>query len=815
MSLESFYGGKQGVSPIVQARFKYVSVEDEAYIYDSNIEGNTINTSDIMEECFKDASYEDVWYGQLAIIDTTNKRNPNNGKLFRRVLGRSEADAAKDGGTLHGEYIGRIIGASEGFPKVQLGSLSGMIDKVQESYSSINDYVFPTGNDTIFDGGSIANSSDLHYKTEGGQIAELIAKKETGQIIPGAKVDEETGELIYEQGIHYSWVNVRQNIGDENEDTYVYLGFQIPTLYLDFNFEETNWYEKFNANFENETEYKNGSQPFYQNWKIKIPRGIPGTGVGYLTRVNFGDNYKNWNQNSEEIIYDYNDITVNNTGKVILPTYSANSYPRFNVKKDSSILVYSFYIYDINESLEGTRQEQRVITCFIGPITDIIGIELNDNGSLNINYSSQDSITFENKIKWITNIESVRIGSQDEGTPLNGLKITYNYGNPDTFGPFRFIKNLQWVTNNEQTERRLKVFYTDQNNTIIPGTTEQNSNFNYVDGITIDSQTKEIKYHTNPKNAIMPQNYNEYRSFGVILDSVDDVFLDPDGHLYIKHSSSEKRYNGEPTQTEPYYPYYQRDIAVLFETEEEYKIWKRGGAFPDAIINQDEMFYPEEIRNLPEGSEKEQRKESYCRQNEWAWWLDLGLIKINQKGVIVASTFNTSRYDAYYKIQSGGNSYDWAAIKVLPKEDMESTILELLNNPWTLSEESDGTPTKYEDGDGKPHHDVSPYINGNIFIYEINDNLKMFNAKVAENCQGQFINFEGSFFYYDKVNSIWMCGGNFGSINFDLQIQLKRINGTNVPEGNVLQDGLILVESENNANEGTFFNWDSIWRVSE
>jgi hypothetical protein len=31
MALESFYGGKQGISPVIKARFKYESTEDEAY----------------------------------------------------------------------------------------------------------------------------------------------------------------------------------------------------------------------------------------------------------------------------------------------------------------------------------------------------------------------------------------------------------------------------------------------------------------------------------------------------------------------------------------------------------------------------------------------------------------------------------------------------------------------------------------------------------------------------------------------------------------------------------------------------------------
>ena len=31
MALESFYGGKQGVSPVIKARFKYINKDDPSY----------------------------------------------------------------------------------------------------------------------------------------------------------------------------------------------------------------------------------------------------------------------------------------------------------------------------------------------------------------------------------------------------------------------------------------------------------------------------------------------------------------------------------------------------------------------------------------------------------------------------------------------------------------------------------------------------------------------------------------------------------------------------------------------------------------
>ena len=61
MSLDSFYGGKQGVSPVVKARFKYVDTEDPAYkaAIASGIKEADLK-DDTMELCFKDSDYTQV-----------------------------------------------------------------------------------------------------------------------------------------------------------------------------------------------------------------------------------------------------------------------------------------------------------------------------------------------------------------------------------------------------------------------------------------------------------------------------------------------------------------------------------------------------------------------------------------------------------------------------------------------------------------------------------------------------------------------------------------------------------------------------------
>lgn len=136
----------------------------------------------------------------MAIIDTLNKRNPNNGKLFRRVLTRTESEAAIDGGTLHGEYIGRIIGPSEGYPKIRLGSFDSMkkqigIENKSDQEGSI-EYSFPTKDSE----GNIVTVDTQDYEQV--KPLELIADSNSQQLIPGYDKDKEDNP--YETGIHYS-----------------------------------------------------------------------------------------------------------------------------------------------------------------------------------------------------------------------------------------------------------------------------------------------------------------------------------------------------------------------------------------------------------------------------------------------------------------------------------------------------------------------------------------------------------------------------------------------------------------------------------
>ena len=562
MSLESFYGGKQGVSPVVKARFKYVDTNDPAYLrqIDNGFSADSLK-SEVMDACFADVSYEDVWYGQLAIIDTTNKRNPNNGKLFRRVLPRTESEV-EEGGTLHGEYIGRIVGPSEGYPKIRFGSINNITNQIEKDGNGSTpdktvEYNFPTKNGII--------DTDNFDEVD---PAVLEANKENNQLISG----------LNKNSIHYSWVNVRNNIDGEDQESYVYLGFQIPYTYFDFNFNAIDWKnDSLSHNWDNKTAYEDGSQPFYQKRTFGIPRGVKGNGVGFLTRTTFGEFINSGKEGATEILYDFKDLYEESTGKFDIKDYQGE-YPQFeedNLTEDSAILVYTFYMYD---STYNNDNKTKIVTCYFGKITDIESIELKNNGSFEIKYSSGTSEVL-NTLKWIKKTEM--FSSKDNNDIKDSIRITYNTDEKEEFSPLRFLESLQIVTNTDQTAKTLQARYTDKTRA------EDIPNFNlfHIDGIAIDEDTKEIKYHTDPINAnlkpYMNQSKEEYRSFAnpTFLNIVEEMFVGSDGHLYVKYSSSQYRYIGEAdNEGEPYKPH-----VRYRHVEEDGSVWYKGGDLPDSI----------------------------------------------------------------------------------------------------------------------------------------------------------------------------------------------------------------------------------------
>ena len=66
MEYSSFYGGRKGASFVIVKNFATIKE---------------------MATAFRDASYSTVKFDQYVLIDTEDKNNPDNGKVFKRGYG--------------------------------------------------------------------------------------------------------------------------------------------------------------------------------------------------------------------------------------------------------------------------------------------------------------------------------------------------------------------------------------------------------------------------------------------------------------------------------------------------------------------------------------------------------------------------------------------------------------------------------------------------------------------------------------------------------------------------------------------------------
>ena len=99
MEYNSFYGGRRGASFIIVKSFKTVA--------------------EMIAEFSKGNQYTTVNYDEFVIIDTENKNNTDNGKIYRRGYNYT--------GDLGGaEYVGQIVGPAG------LGPHAEMIEKSEE-----------------------------------------------------------------------------------------------------------------------------------------------------------------------------------------------------------------------------------------------------------------------------------------------------------------------------------------------------------------------------------------------------------------------------------------------------------------------------------------------------------------------------------------------------------------------------------------------------------------------------------------------------------------------------------------------------------
>ena len=532
--MESFYGGRQGISFVIVKRFDEIDISnntsfairyfafdrsENAFILDDNnmpiertidsyllyndwelhekdgslIEYKTaignfpIGYAEGMKQCFAQGGVttDIVNYGEYVIIDTPNKNNLDNGKIYRRGLDYQN-------GLYGAEYIGQIVGQQGDSPDIIMDSFTTLVEE---------------GGPQIF------------YHND--------------DIIPGMEVDTE-GNQIFTDGVKSSWVTIKDRFG---VITGCKIGFQFPYHVFEFETERVSAYTT--EQLINRIDEKDHA--YYSKWRISIPKGIKGDALSNLHIVNgFTKSGVNYYEDidctnllgtleDEVAIQIESDkyIDTPEKGKPIFDASSTeeNKIIRYVKTEDThrEILIYKETNFDLKE--EGDNSYVK-----IGEYNIIKNITLSDDGTLIIDYTYGDTVVYDKKIKWIDkvtfdrdngqislhyNTGLVEILNKEENEKIkwiddivleaNGkIKVTYNV---DKENPYTINENnlIQWVNKINLTEDgKLEITYNTQEQ---PKIVNENNLIQWVNNITFNDKEGIIKVIYN--NATLDENNNK------------------------------------------------------------------------------------------------------------------------------------------------------------------------------------------------------------------------------------------------------------------------------------------------------------------
>ena len=188
----SFYGGRPGNSFIIITSFPSVQ--------------------DMITKFKKGPAYSDVHFDEHVIINTNNKNDPDNGKIFRRGYNYTAKD--ENGNDTGGAIpIGQIVGPAGPAPTLFL-----------DNYDTVE-------NKKTFD--PTINSEKINENTGSYTI-------DNSSLVPGYEYNENTGTEKFNDEIQWTFCSIKT---EDDGECVAYIGFKIPYLVIDWEVESTSAYE--------------------------------------------------------------------------------------------------------------------------------------------------------------------------------------------------------------------------------------------------------------------------------------------------------------------------------------------------------------------------------------------------------------------------------------------------------------------------------------------------------------------------------------------------------------------------------------------
>ena len=492
--MDSFYGGKQGIDFVLRGAFSSVSA---------------------MTTAFKQGpSYKNIWYGEYCIIDTPNKNDKDNGKIYRRGLEYQNSL----GGAI---YVGQIVGPSSGTPYFQLLSIDDVQKIAKKPLEEYQYRRYPYAYD---------EENEVYLTTDDGStpIQTFSFNKSYDETLVPGKYEDDSG-IHYNDDIKYTWCNIRKDNADA--DSWFYVGWQQPFLVIDYNIHTVSPYDS-NGNLLPEAATVNRvddhSHPFYEQWDIGIPKGIKGDTLRNLRVIIPTEENRN-------NIYSASAITVNpTTGE---STVGAPGYEGIDddIAANRQIIVFDYYIFDklLNPS---------PVMIYLGDFNLIDEVLLDDEGTLTIELSHDDDSVFEKKIRWINGIAL----TEGNGTAGGHITFTFNNDNPAKTQEF----DISWIKGIEIEEDGSLIYS-------YAGTPEvenmpENANPVMSDGVSADSSRTAGFYRVedflqwihdvnlnNQNGHFYVTNNRDERIFETDLDWIKDIRFTNDGSVTLIHTFEE------------------------------------------------------------------------------------------------------------------------------------------------------------------------------------------------------------------------------------------------------------------------------------
>lgn len=434
--MDSFYAGKPGVSFVLKGHFAYISPDKDTYqtaLAELIAEGKTQDEAvtelkpQTMTECFSDVNYKDIWFNEFCIIDTKNKSDKDNGKVFRRTM-KGPSDETHIGGV--SEYIGQIVGPAGLAPLYEIADVATTHQLWEDTNVKSNDFIEYYGTD------------DQKHNTKSIEGVDLKTF-ETGKagainLVPGSTLDDTPSGYV--DALKYNWYQFVEGGSEDGMPARIYVG-------MDFPYYEAEFFAGRAINYtEDPVLAKTLDKTFYDEYTLDVPRGITGGQFKDFQRIT-----------KTAAVYSVKGIIYDAPHD----SYTFDKTKTVNNLNGKDIWIAYFYWNDPNGN-----EHKLNYPIYIGTISDIREIsDIDENGTFTVYYTDNTSKEYTHALSWIKEVQFDDTNSvititdnraADEQNRIPGLPLEVN---------LKRINNIELIGDinleNVDDTRKIKVTYSD------------------------------------------------------------------------------------------------------------------------------------------------------------------------------------------------------------------------------------------------------------------------------------------------------------------------------------------------------------------